>query len=369
MTKRYRRPKDPNSVEGLRWDFWAKHSLFSGTKEYKAKPEAKYLIYPFLHENQKMICVAPSGSGKSIVGLSIASALALGNDRTLFKYWKFPNRARVLYLQFDMPTELFYRRYAPLNTKLMGLKNNTELNQYLTVLCRDEIRKKFGAIRSFKNLEQWRIFLKLTSPDIVFIDNIAAMPGGLKAFATNSEEFNQFLDLFEEMHTAVFIQHHTNTSGKEYGGIINHTRMDFAILASRPKDWVRRDGISLKIRYAKDRSDPNAELPSVHISINQGKWQTIEIEDQKDYLEKAKEKLVVALKAATGKGLNKRDIFLKVFNNNVPIEVVNDVIADLLSEKKIVVEKAIKKKGFRFYDPAHAPQPAAATHAPHGTVI
>jgi hypothetical protein len=162
-------PADPeacrylfNVATGNRW-------MELGERE----PAAKMLFGELWHEGELCILFADTNVGKSVLAVQIGNSIACGKPIAPFAMDAEP--ARVLYIDFELSTKQFYKRYT-------GAEGD---HDFPAGFLRAEFRPDFALDEPYDNYDE-RIFagieyrIKSAQATVLIIDNISCLRGGIE---------------------------------------------------------------------------------------------------------------------------------------------------------------------------------------------
>jgi RecA-family ATPase len=209
-------------------------------------PERKKYLDPWLMESSiNMIC-APRGTGKTMLGVSVAGAAARGAS---FGPWGAGESVNVLYLDgelvlSDLQERANYFRqdsypskfyvYSTHQFNLLGLPNAN--------LSDETWQKEMTDLLKYLNVKLW------------FIDNIASLTPGIDENLKHAwDPINQwFLQLRFAGISTVFL-HHTGKEKAQRGTSGREDNIDISIMLEFPKGYHKEDGCRFVAKFEKAR--------------------------------------------------------------------------------------------------------------------
>jgi len=136
------------------------------------EPAAKMLFGEFWYRGELCILFADTNIGKSILATQIGNSIALGKRIAPFALHAKP--AKVLYVDFELSTKHFYRRY----------RNATEGNHNFTDnFYRAQFNHDHEMSDTYANYDQYILAgieykIRLVNATVLIIDNITCLRGG-----------------------------------------------------------------------------------------------------------------------------------------------------------------------------------------------
>ena len=169
----------------INWqDFW--------TQDF---PEQDWLIEPIIPRNQLVVIFAPGGTGKSLLALYIAAALATGKE--IFTEPKPPTS--VLYMDYEMSQAVLYERLTA-----MGYDKNSDLtNLHYASL------PPIGSLDKPEGAKQICDLARTCQADLVIIDTFARAVEGAENDADTVRNFYRWtaMNLKQEGRSLMRIDH------------------------------------------------------------------------------------------------------------------------------------------------------------------
>jgi RecA-family ATPase len=161
--------------------------------------EGSYLIHKFIPCPGRVLLVGPPKEGKSYLALQLGLAVAKGESFM----GRASTQAKVIYLQYDDPTFLWYDRIKKLRQAGVSLHENF-------VMPDPSIARKGIDIRKNpKDVEYLQEMVEVVKPKLVIIDNLRKIfSGDENSSDVMSEVFTILNTIFK--HQAVIYIHHTH---------------------------------------------------------------------------------------------------------------------------------------------------------------
>ena len=247
--------------------------------ELKSRPlkPKRMLLSPWLWEGALTLASAPTGVGKSWLGLLVGKAVAEGGS--LFDdRWTAPERSRVLFLDGEMgETDLQER------IRLLNIDENSGYFLYHTN-CPDEVDDNIDNTVNLADAAWQAIILDRVKAEgiaLLIVDNIFSL------FVTNENpnsptywnDMQRFiLELRKAGVAVLLIDHHgKNPEVKSpIGTAAKSFVMNTTLSLSKPEDYQEEEGARFIVRMPKHRSLHGADVrPFVALlDPDSGQWQT-----------------------------------------------------------------------------------------------
>jgi RecA-family ATPase len=158
-------------------------------------PAEDWLIEPIIPRNQLVVIFAPGGTGKSLLALYIAAALATGKE--IFTEAKPPTS--VLYMDYEMSQAVLYERLTA-----MGYDNKTDLS-----LLHYASLPPIGSLDKPEGAKQICDLARSCQADLVIIDTFARAVEGAENDADTVRNFYRWtaMNLKQEGRSLMRIDH------------------------------------------------------------------------------------------------------------------------------------------------------------------
>src|SRR5215203_2519319 len=187
---------------------------------------------------------APRGIGKTLLGLSIALAVASGT--TLLR-WSAPRQRRVLYVDGEMPLADLQERLAAIS---LGLPAEIP-NDGFRVLAADqtECGINLGSTEGQQALEPL-----LVGVDLLVLDNLSTLcTTGSESASDAWVPMQNWLLRLRRQGVAVLLIHHAGTNGRQRGTSRREDALDTVIALRRTEDYAPEQGARFEIHFEKLR--------------------------------------------------------------------------------------------------------------------
>lgn len=160
-----------------------------------------YLIDQFIPYPGRILLIGPAKEGKSFLGLQLGLAVAKGEPFM----GRQSKASKVLYLQYDTPPKIWWKRAADIR------KYGMEFHPNLFILDhRDpEYRKRVDIRKNLSDIDYLKKVVTECDPQLVIIDTLRKMFSGDENSSDVAQEvFNNLNEIFENQ-SVVYI-HHTH---------------------------------------------------------------------------------------------------------------------------------------------------------------
>ncbi len=208
---------------------------------------AKPILKNFIHERQSLFIYAPSGAGKSFVGMAL-SMLAASSFKECGEVNNYFGGTRTLYMDAEIDEEEGQRRLKMLIGS-MELEIDNADYEYFNII--DRGMTDINLTNEFYQQLILR-YVKKHEIKMVVIDNLRSMAyGDDENTASSISTFNKFLDQLHGIGAAAIVIHHSNkevsNGWSNYSGTTNFVR---------PYSGV----VGLKVIHEWEEHEPYLEL-------------------------------------------------------------------------------------------------------------
>lgn len=231
------------------------------------------LCGPWLLERGFSMVFAPTGVGKSLFALGVASAVASGGA---FGHWKAPAPRRVLLIDGEMdPADLKGRFQLIVEASTGGdsqkVIDNIHIYARHDQLLGDTSFPDFG-----DQGHERRILERIRSvrPDLVILDNLSTLATVDDANASEAwDPFLKMLHRIRETGAAVLVIHHANKGGETYHGSSKIPVMFDSLARLRPTGNIGcTGGASFKLDFTKLRMQSPDAGQVFTVKFEEGAW-------------------------------------------------------------------------------------------------
>ena len=246
------RPNDP-----------ARESLAAWLK--KEMPPRDYLMGTVMCTTSRWMIYAPTGLGKTLFALNMATAIAAGKD---FLNWKGGRPCRVLYIDGEMPRETFKER-------TQQVANLYGENAQVFGLNRDSLQADGEDIPPLNN-DEGQAWLErqidLYQPNVIIFDSIMCLLSGDMKEEESWEPVKKLMKSLTNRYIAQIWVHHTgHAEGRSYGSNTREWELDTVLRLDRPKD--NGEGFVLNFTKHRLRTHINAEeFMPIQCALTQDGW-------------------------------------------------------------------------------------------------
>jgi putative DNA primase/helicase len=194
---------------------------------------------------------APRGMGKTFVAMSIACGIAAGGTALR---WTATAPRRVLYIDGEMPAGQLQERLALI---LRGSDRQPEPG-HLQFLASDLMPDGMPSIT--RSEVQEAIDEAATQSDVVILDNLSTLAGGLRENeADDWEGLQRWLLSLRRNGKSVLMIHHAGKGGQQRGTSRREDVLDTVIALRRPADYDPERGAQFEVHTEKARGIMGSE--------------------------------------------------------------------------------------------------------------
>jgi hypothetical protein len=230
-------------------------------------PPRDYLMGKWLTTTSRVMLVAPTGLGKTNLGLAIAISVASGQD---FLHWKAHRRAKVLYVDGEMSRELFQERLEDAERR-----SGVDLDTTLFGLCKDDVEcmpplnTPAGQRFVDKVIEK-----RIGSVDLVIFDNVMSLlPGEQKDEESWRLTVPWIQSLTKRRIGQIWVHHTGIDETHSYGSKTREWLLDAVILMTRITDANVDIAFTLEFTKARMRKPDNRDdFDPVKVRLANDKW-------------------------------------------------------------------------------------------------
>ncbi len=179
--------------------------------------DRRWLISPWLREQESVLIWAAAGVGKTMLTLSLALAVAGGGS---ILGWSAPRPARVLVIDGEMPLDDLKARLGSLGGSVEGI-DMAAARANLTILARhhqdpDAVFPDFG-----REHQQDAVLALIRShqPDLVILDNLSTLATmDDENGAAETQKIVRLLTRLKQARIATVVVHHSGKNGRAFRG-------------------------------------------------------------------------------------------------------------------------------------------------------
>lgn len=224
-------------------------------------PARSYLLTPIIPAQGLILLFATRGIGKTHLALSIALAIASGND--LFN-WRCSKAHGVLYIDGEMAMPDIQER---LERLVLGLKLNPK-ETFLRIITPDSQHMPLPDLATKAGQDVFNPYLKDVS--FIVVDNLASLCNTGRENETESWKPVQrwLLDL-RRRGISVLVVHHAGKSGKQRGTSAKEDLMDTIIELKHPSNYETSQGARFEIQVIKSRNCHGELIAPFEVQLQQ----------------------------------------------------------------------------------------------------
>ena len=250
-------------------------------------PKPSYLLEPLVSKQSIVQVVGASGVGKTMLGLSLAGAMATCNG-----FLGMPSvggATPVLYVEGELPASDIQIR---INGMLDAIGKRYDANMFFVSSLQQQLKindKGFTPIQTEQGLIEIEnaiveIKKRTGKMPVLFIDNISCLAGGLKENDADawSPIINKFVK-WKNMGSTVIYFHHLNKGNDSSGSTMQHRTIDMVIRMRKPdnKQKIKTfedKGVQAIVDFPKWRLHDNSKYAQEHMLICEDwKWQKMPV--------------------------------------------------------------------------------------------
>ncbi|MEL7453200.1 MAG: AAA family ATPase [Pseudomonadota bacterium] len=220
-------------------------------------PAREFIVEPFIATQSLNMLYAARGVGKTWIALTLALAVARGED---FLGYLVERERSVLYVDGEMPLPDIQERLLALDpnppSNLMILPSELLYRNDLPInLQSDDDRSRIDELLEYLNQEEKR-------PSLVILDNLSSMSGGIDENDNSAlDQFLQWMVGLRHEGAAILLIHHAGKSGAQRGASRREDFLDTSIELKPPSkdkdddeaDFVPHQGAHLILTFPKTR--------------------------------------------------------------------------------------------------------------------
>ncbi|HEX3663801.1 MAG TPA: DnaB-like helicase N-terminal domain-containing protein [Rhizomicrobium sp.] len=228
-------------------------------------PEPERMLGDFLTTTSRLMIVAPTGIGKTMLALSLAFAAADGTD---FLHWPRGRPARVLFIDGEMSRRLMRSRIDDAARRHGGMPEN------LFVLCRDDFpdMPPLNTVQGQRFIDQH--IEKLGGVDLIVFDNVQALlVGDMK----DEESWQQTLPWIRALTARnigqIWVHHTGHDKSRSYGTSTREWQLDTVMLLEKIEGAEAEIAFKLKFLKARERAPHNRDnFAEVAVALTDDVW-------------------------------------------------------------------------------------------------
>jgi putative DNA primase/helicase len=212
-------------------------------------PPREMLLNPILPERALAMLYAPRGIGKTLLGLSMGLAVAIGSP---LLRWSAPRQRRVLYVDGEMPLASLQERLKAIS---LGLDREIP-NDKFRILAADSVD---GGI-NLGTEGQRSLDPLLHDVDLLILDNLSTLCSiGSESASDAWVPMQNWLLSLRRQGISVVLIHHAGVNGRQRGTSRREDALDTVIALRRPEDYSPEQGARFEIHFEKLRNRVDGE--------------------------------------------------------------------------------------------------------------
>jgi hypothetical protein len=255
---------DPDSEPTKPWTFAGPVPTLSWWLERElADPD--YLLGELISTTSRILLVAPTGLGKTNIGLALSVSLTTGLD---FLHWKAIRPARVLYIDGEMPARLIKRRLAD------TARRRDCQSDDLVLLSREDYpdMPPLNTLDGQRFIDGFMVWAGAF--DVIFFDNIQALlTGDMKDPMQWATMLNWVRNLTKRKIGQVWVHHTGHDETHSYGDKTREWQFDTMMLLEKIERPDSDIAFNLKFTKARERTPENrADFSDAVITLANDEW-------------------------------------------------------------------------------------------------
>ncbi len=258
-------------------------------------PPREMMLGPIIAERSINMIFAPRGVGKTRLAYAIAAALATG---TTFLKWKAERPRRVLIVDGELPGAVLQER---LREAIADIDNRSYAETHISIVPSDLFERGLPDLATTEGQE---ILNRLIGDaELIIFDNVSTLiRSGKENEAESWGVLQEWLLALRRAGRSTLLIHHAGRNGESRGTSKREDIMDTIIRLNNPSDYLPSEGTRFTMEFTKSRSVMGADVESLEVSLNAGKWSWRPITD-------VRADRIIALKS---EGLTQREIATEV---------------------------------------------------------
>lgn len=246
-------------------------------------PPKDIFLDPWLTECHLSMIHAPAGVGKSLLGASIALAVASGGK--LFD-WQAPCPRKVLIVDGEMDVEDIRERLAVLAKTVGGDLDAARQNLSLIARQDQAMDAEFPDLATEEGQEQFLKQVRKVGPELIILDNFSTLCE--VANENDASSFNPIMNLMLKLkqgRIAVILIHHSRKGSggpSAYRGTSKIAVVFNTIVnLTSPKLTDSRSNAHFELRWEKCRAVRHERMSSMDVRLVDGEWSAGPLETDK----------------------------------------------------------------------------------------
>jgi hypothetical protein len=235
-------------------------------------PVREFTLAPILREREALMIYSWRGTGKTLLGLLMAYALATGGQCLR---WSAPKARRVLYIDGELPLQMLQERMTMLIKAYAAVPDPGHL-RFLAHDAQELMLPDLGDPEGQDAL--WPL---VKEADVVIFDSLSTLMR--RAKENEAEGWQPMQDFLLRLRRAgknCVLIHHAGKSGEQRGTSKREDILDAVIELKLPPDHSPADGARFEVHLKKCRAIFGDAVKSFGAGLNEGgTWATYDIEN------------------------------------------------------------------------------------------
>jgi hypothetical protein len=235
-------------------------------------PPREMVLDPIFRERDSMMIFSWRGVGKTLLGLSVAYAIATGRDCLR---WRASRPRRVLYIDGELPLQTLQERVA-------GLVGDERIDpEYLQFLTHDAQEYGLPDLGTREGQERLRPIIE--PAEVIFFDSLSTL---MRSAKENEAEgwvpMQEYLLNLRRAGKSTVLIHHEGKGGTQRGTSKREDILDTVIHLRRPSVYSGAEGARFEVHFEKCRSFAGQSAEPFEARLDatseSAKWVTSDIE-------------------------------------------------------------------------------------------
>jgi putative DNA primase/helicase len=198
-------------------------------------PPRRMILNPWLPEKGLAMIYSPRGTGKTLLALTTAYAIATGSS---FLDFKAPSPRRVLNIDGEMPAQTMQERLAAI---VAGFENQPPDPSYFRMLSGDLSERSLPDLGTVEGLAE--LDSQIGDAEVLILDNISTL---VRSGKENEAEGWALVQEWGLRHRrdgrSIIFVHHAGKNGVQRGTSKREDVLDTVIVLKRPDDYMPEHG-------------------------------------------------------------------------------------------------------------------------------
>lgn len=230
----------------------------------KELPPREYFLEPWLPKSGLCMVYAKRGIGKTFFALEIAMTIAAGGK---FLSYRAPQKAKVLYVDGEMPANAMQERLANIQKRLNIHPEMIDLS-IITPDLQDGVMPNISTIEGQEALSSL-----VEKADLIIFDNLSTLGSSGKENEAESWAPIQAYVLGIRKHgKSVLFIHHAGKNGSQRGTSKREDILDTVITLKQPSNYQPSDGARFEVHFEKARGIVGDAITPVSCKLTENGW-------------------------------------------------------------------------------------------------